>query len=261
MKAHKFCDCSIREFIFSFALLNFIVLAFFINFHLVKFEEILRIDQGKLLQRSSDRELALLQSAKVLDVYFYSPPLAGAAALSDFFQFDGTLFLEDVSSSQALLDARNCNFQRPKERECRVKNRLFHVTFNDTVFSILSNPGRLVYMVVNPRQYALYHIKAKKLSNFDDILPVVFSYCDEIQASFDFFYEFEGRKRVRVIRLEDLLANELSVARELYKFAGYKWRGVNAQDLQKWAEKYQLEPNEWRTTLPFSLVDTIDNYW
>ncbi|CAG5096896.1 Oidioi.mRNA.OKI2018_I69.XSR.g14834.t1.cds [Oikopleura dioica] len=115
-------------------------------------------------------------------------------------------------------------------------------------------------MVVNPRQYALYHIKRKQLSNFEEVLPTVFAYCDEIQESFDFLYDFSGRKRARVIRLEDLEANELSVVSELYKFAGYKWRGVNAQDLQKWAEHYQLEPNEWRTTLPFDLVDTIDNY-
>jgi len=135
------------------------------------------------------------------------------------------------------------------------------VTFNETVSNILSNPGHLIYMVVNPRQYALYHIKKRMLSNVDDILPLVFSYCEKIQASFDYFYDFDGRKRVRIIRLEDLLANELGVTRELYKFAGYKWRGVNAQDLQKWAEKYQLEPNEWRTALPFDLVDTIDNYW
>jgi hypothetical protein len=260
MKAYKFCDCSIREFIFSFALLNFIVLAFFINFHLVKFEEILRIDQNKLLYTSSDKDVSFLQK-KVDDVYLFSAPLAGASVLRDFFNFDANLFVHEVNSSEALLDGRNCNLEREKKLECKSKNRLYHVTFNETVSNILSNPGRLVYMVVNPRQYALYHIKKKELSNFDDVLPLVFAYCDKIQASFDFFYDFNGRKWVRIIRLEDLLANELGVAQDLYKFAGYKWRGVNAQELQKWAEKYQLEPNEWRTMLPFDLVDTIDSYW
>ena len=108
MKAYKFCDCSIREFIFSFALLNFIVLAFFINFHLVKFEEILRTDQSKLLYTSSDKEFPLLQK-KVDDVYLFSAPLAGALVLRDFFSFDATLFVNVKAGGMREVSSPFCN--------------------------------------------------------------------------------------------------------------------------------------------------------
>ncbi len=48
------------------------------------------------------------------------------------------------------------------------------------------------FLTLVARQYAFNHVKTKELANFNDILPLVSSYCDKIQSSFDYFYDFNG---------------------------------------------------------------------
>ena len=77
----------------------------------------------------------------------------------------------------------------------------------------------------------------------------------------DFLYDNDAmRKKVRVLRQEDLHENAIGFTTLAYKFGRVPWSGVLSSSLDKWTAKFTHKANisTWRSKLEYELLKEIE---
>ena len=111
------------------------------------------------------------------------------------------------------------------------------------------NSGKIIYLVRDPRSLSHYYIELDGLKDAEKVFDSVKNYCDLTLRNINLLYDSEElRRKIRVLRYEDLFENIVEMSKVSYMFSKLPWNGILSSVLNEWSGNYGLRDNisMWR---------------
>jgi hypothetical protein len=111
------------------------------------------------------------------------------------------------------------------------------------------NSGKIIYLVRDPRSLSHDYIELDGLKDAEKVFDSVKNYCDLTLRNINLLYDSEElRRKIRVLRYEDLFENIVEMSKVSYMFSKLPWNGILSSVLNEWSGKYGLRDNisMWR---------------